>query len=364
MKGAPQHGGNVYRAARQSGRPVRRLIDFSASINPLGPSPAALRAWRRVLPLLVHYPDPDCVALREALARRWRLDPEAVLIGNGSTELIHLLPRALEIRHALLLGPTFSEYEAALRLAGARASYLHARRREEYRPPVERLLQRLARGRPGFDTLFLCNPNSPTGRAVPVEAVRDVVRAAAGRGIRVVVDETFVDYCLARSVLPEVTRAGNLVVLRSFTKFYALPALRLGWLAAPPGIVGRLRALQPPWSVNMAAQVMAEAALGDRRHAARSLEAVQRGRQALVSGLAALPGVTVFPSEANFLLVELPAARPAGPCARRLAAEGLLIRDCSQVAGLNDRTIRVAVGKPAHNRRLLAALRRWLGGQR
>lgn len=364
MKRFPTHGGNVHEAARASGRPISRLVDFSASINPLGPSPRAVRAVREALPQLIHYPDPDCVALRRALAARWRLDSGRILIGNGSSELIHLLPRALGIRHALLIGPTFSEYERAVALAGGRVSYLHAGRSEDYRPPVDRALSVLRRSRQTIDTIFLCNPNSPTGRGVDATAVRTLVQAAARRRLRVVVDETFVEYCPRRSVLRDVPRRANLLVLRSLTKFYAMPGLRLGYLVGAAPVIRRARELQPPWSVNTPAQVFAVAALSDRDHADRSLVFMERERAALVAGLTALPGVTVFPAEANFLLVELPTPLSAGACAAALARQGLLIRDCSSVPGLNRRTIRVAVRRRAQNRRLVAALGCLLGGYR
>lgn len=359
MKPASPHGGNVYRAARELGIPLGKLVDFSASINPLGPSPEALRALRRTTEL-IHYPDPDGTALRQALARRWRLDPARIVLGNGSTELIHLLPRALKLRRALILGPTFSEYEEALRLAGGAAAYLHAKREDAYRPPLDAALTILGRRRLPYDALVLCNPNSPTGQATEVDAVRALVKAAAARKVWVVVDEAFVEYCPAFSVLHDLASRRpppNLIVLRSFTKFYALPALRLGWMAAPVPIVERVRDLQPPWSVNMLAQTMAAAALGDRWHEGESLRRMRRDRQELVAALSRLPGVTVYPSDANFLLLELPASLPATRCVRRLAGWGLLLRDCSGLPGLNPATVRLAVRKPADNRRLVTALR-------
>ena len=141
------HGGDVYAAARELGRDLHRLLDFSASINPLGPSPAAVRTLRTAEVLLGHYPDPACWALRQALAAYWKRPSEEFLVGNGSTELIHLLPRTLGIRHLLLIGPTFSEYAEAMTRAGGRVTMLMADRADGYRPPLESVLATLQKGR-------------------------------------------------------------------------------------------------------------------------------------------------------------------------------------------------------------------------
>ncbi|MEW6544992.1 MAG: threonine-phosphate decarboxylase CobD [Nitrospirota bacterium] len=363
MRSGPEHGGNVYGAARRTGRSLDRLVDFSASINPLGPSPKSLRAISDSLPRVVHYPDPDCVLLRNALARRWRVAPDRIVIGNGSSELITLIPLALPITRAVILGPTFAEYERAVLLAGGAVEFLHASRRDGYRPPIELLRGRLEEGRP-IDALFLCNPNSPTGQALSVRSVRQVLEAAEKRKVWTVLDETFVEYCADRSVLPLLARYPHCLVLRSFTKFYALPGLRLGYLVGPAQVVARVKSRQPPWSVNVLAQAAALAALRDRRHATASRSFMVRERAVFARDLAALPGVTVFPSPANFLLVELPAGFIAKSVVRRLAKGGLLVRDCSNVPGLNGRTIRLAVRRPEQNRRLVRALKLALGGTR
>jgi threonine-phosphate decarboxylase len=296
-----------------------------------------------------------------ALASRWKLDPAHFVIGNGSSELIHLVPRALSIRHALVLGPTFSEYERAVTNAGGRVTYLHATRKDGYRIPVRQALTELRTTKSRFDTLFLCNPNSPTGQVAPAKDILDLAGMAARRKVWVVVDETFVDYCEAHSVLSAVARNPRLLVLRSFTKFYALPGLRIGCLAGPPEVVTRIRRLQASWSVNTLAQTAAQAALEDQRHAQRSLVFMQRERARLAKTLGAIPGLHVFPSAANFLLIELPPSMPAAHVAQTLRQQGLLIRDCSAIHGLTDRTIRVAVRTTAENRRLVTALKGFNG---
>ena len=355
------HGGDVYAAARELGRDLHRVIDFSASINPLGPSPAAVRTLRAAEAWLGHYPDPACWALRQALAAYWDRPSEEFLVGNGSTELIHLLPRALGIKHLMLIGPTFSEYAEAMTRSGGQVSMLLANRADGYRPPLETVRSALKRRRqpasdvPAIGAVLLCNPNSPTGQACEAEAVRTLARLAARRGLWCIVDESFAEYADHASILSEPLPART-IVLRSFTKFYGLPGLRVGYATAKPAVIARIAAQQPPWSVNMLAQRTAVAALQDVRHAGRSLHFMERERAWFQTALTRLPGCTVFPSAANFLLMELPVGQKSTTVVAALRRKGLLIRDCSQVPGLNARSMRVAVRSRADNDRLLRAL--------
>ncbi len=357
------HGGDVYAAARELGRGLHRLLDFSASINPLGPSAAAVRTISRAEEWLPHYPDPACWDLRQALAAFWQRSPGSFLVGNGSTELIHLLPAALQIRHLLVVGPTFSEYAAAMTRSGGQVSMVMADRADGYRPPLEQVIaaqeQFEKRGNNGLpvDAVLLCNPNSPTGQACDAVAVRKWARQASRHGLWCVVDETFAEYCEHVSILSE-DLPPRTIVLRSFTKFYGLPGLRVGYAVAPPKVVERIAADQPPWSVNMLAQRAAVAALHDARHTRKSLRFMERERGRLLTGLEQLAGCVVFSSAANFILLELPVGQKAKRVASLLRREGMLIRDCSQVPGLNDRSIRVAVRAQAENDRLLQALSR------
>ncbi len=356
MRTDDAHGGNIDAAARETGLPRQRLLDFSASINPLGPSPSSLRALARAHPRLLSYPDPTCHDLRGALAAHYQMKPEQFVIGNGSSELIRLLPAALPIRHALIVGPTFSEYERAVRLFGGRLTRVHALRSEGYAPPVARVLAAIRCRRAGIDTIFLCNPNSPTGQAVPRPQVFEVIEAARKAGARVVIDESFVEYCEDRSVLTSVERHGHLLVLRSFTKFHALPGLRIGYVATTADRAARVARWLPPWSVNVLAQIAGQAALQDRRHARASLTFMQQERAYLSRELGRLPGCSVYPSEANFVLVEIPRRLSAHQVVASLRRRGLLIRDLSSVPGLDRRMIRVAVRSRRANRRLIASL--------
>lgn len=354
------HGGNIYQAARaQQCRPME-LCDFSASINPLGPSIRVLRALRHGLRAIAHYPDPEACDVRLALSKQFGLPPDWFLIGNGSAELIDLLPRGLGISRAVVVGPTFTEYEAAMQRTGGLCTYCLADRQDDYRPPIDRLIMRLQKDRRknrNTEAVFLCNPNSPTGRMVTKTQLLSLIDVVRMRGGWAIIDEAFAEFAPDHSLMDVLPRYPRLMVLRSGTKFYAIPGLRLGYLAGHPAALRQVHRRQVPWSVNALAQVAAVAALEDTRYREISLRYIDKERVRLQSALRAIPGVRVFPSAVNFLLLEVHGAVTAAGLGERLRGTGILIRDCSNVPGLNRRTLRIAVKRRRDNERLCRALK-------
>ncbi len=352
----PTHGGNVYKIAREQRIPVDRIVDFSASINPLGPPITGLRVIRSALKQIVHYPDPDCWQLRQTLAQRCDVDPDMILAGNGSTELIHLLPRALSIRSALIIGPTFEEYARALMDAGSSVLYVHAKRAERFRSPLKEVLRQLSSKRSKVDAVFLCNPNNPTGQVMSRRAVRELAEAIDRQQGWLIVDEAFIDYCHTQSVVSMLRAHPRMIVLRSLTKFYAMPGLRIGYVVGASKVVDQLKDRQPPWSVNSVAQEVSCAILHDSVYASQSRTFMKHERLRFIRGLRSLSVLRTYSSAANFLLIELPAWTCAGEVTDRLAAKGLLVRDCSTLPGLSAQMIRVAIRTAQENRRLISAL--------
>ena len=353
------HGGDIYGAARELNRDPAEILDFSASINPLGPSSQVWKAITSARHLLSHYPDPHCWDLRQALATFWRIDSEQIVVGNGSMELIDVLPRALGLHRLLVVQPTFSEYAAAMGRAGGQAISLFANRSHQYALPIERLRRVMETGRSdgrSIDGIIICHPNSPTGQACSAEDIARLAPLAGRQGLWLVIDEAFVDYCPERSVLPHAASWPHVVVLRSMTKFYALPGLRVGYAVSTLTVAKRLRRQLPPWSISVMGQIAASAALGDAAHAQKSLRFMARERERLKGLFAALPGCSVLPTYANYFLMELPRGWHAREVVEQLRKEGLLIRDCSSVPGCNTRSIRLAVRSPQENDRLIQAL--------
>lgn len=370
----PIHGGNVYKAAREQGRPVSQFVDFSASINPLGLSPAAHGALVKAIPASIHYPDPFGDDLRKRIGDSLGVDRESIVLGNGSVELISVLARALSLWHGLIIGPTFMEFERALALRGAQCTYVHANAADNYDPPLERVRHILLRtknaqmkGKKGrsqlglpIDSVFLCNPNSPTGRAVSRSAIHQLLRTVEQVNAHLIVDEAFIDFCSSCSVLRDVAKSQFLLVLRSFTKFFAMPGLRIGYMVGPPKAVDCIRASLPPWSVNSLAQEAALAALQDGDYRRRSLGFLRHERGRFFRLLKTLPGVRVYPSRANFVLLTLPAECLASRVAEWCRAQGVLVRECQDFSGMDDTTLRLAIRRPKENDLVVKLLRRAL----
>src|SRR6266850_3421218 len=352
----PIHGGNIYKVAQEQRIPVERIMDFSASINPLGPPASVLRTIRSALKQIVHYPDPDCWQLRQELSQQCGVNSDMILVGNGSTELIHLLPRVLGIKSALIIGPTFEEYAQALMATGSLVQYVHARREERFRPPVNDVLRELSAKRTRFDAVFLCNPNNPTGQVMNRPAIYELAEMVERQHGWLIVDEAFIDYCQEQTVVSMLREHPRMVVVRSLTKFYALPGLRIGYLLGASKVVDQLKDRQPPWSVNSLAQEVSCAVLQDYAYAIKSRAFMKNERTRFVRGLRSLSSLRVYSSAANFVLIELPASICAGEVTDRLASERLLVRNCSTLPGLTTQMIRVAIRTVKENRRLLTAL--------
>lgn len=352
-KAAPEHGGRRAEAARRYGIPREELLDFSASINLLGPPPPVAAAVRGAVTEMSHYPEETPAALTAAAAAHMGVFPGELVLGNGSIELIYWLTAILSPARVLIVEPTFSEYRNACASVGADCESFMLSEEDGYVLDVDRLQP------DGYDLVFLCNPNNPTGYLVPVEEMTALCRRCRAAGARLVVDEAFIDFAGdGASVLAQGVSRG-LFVLRSLTKSHALAGLRLGCLAAPADFVREMRRRMPPWNINSFAVAAGLAALGDESYMQRSRRETLAARSALFEQLASLPELDPLPSEANFLLCRLQGTG-SGELSERLARQGILVRDCRSFSGMGDNYIRVAVRGERENYQLVSALRRAL----
>ncbi len=353
-----KHGGNIRKLAQAAGCPPEAICDFSASINPLGPPESLRRVIAGSISSLVHYPDPDCMELMATFAGRFGVTPEEVLAGNGSTELLYLLPRVTGALRAVVPVPSYADYVNAAVLCGLPVEKVPLAEEQRFAPD----LQALSRHLRDHDLVMLGQPNNPTGCFCDPDALRGLAKDHPRATF--VVDESFLPFVDETQSLMR-NRPSNVIVLMSLTKFYAIPGLRLGMIVADSSIIAGLKNILPPWSVNTLAQAAGVAALREMDYAEQTRCFVEEERLWLREALMAIPGFTVYPGSANFLLGRID--RPemdASKLAAALLACGIAIRDCGNFDGLDHRYFRVAVKTREDNDRLIAAISNALGSPR
>jgi threonine-phosphate decarboxylase len=353
------HGGDVWRVAEEFGIPAWDILDFSSNINPRGlPARAAERLARDACDsrLLGLYPDPSARRLRKALSERLSVPAAAIVVGPGAEALLTPILRSLQSRRALVPVPAFSEYRRVCEQQGIEFAPFLLERSECFRTPVDRLSQHLHAAPSGV--VILNNPHNPTGSILEAHEVRRIRESANASGATLLLDEAFIDYAPHASLARDAAAGPGLVVLRSLTKFYGCPALRVGHAIAHPESIRRIEAMSPTWPVTqLAIDALAEA-VADREFEEVSLRENSEAREVLVESLSAL-GMVVFPSAANYLFLELPASMPAASQLRTNLIEKhrILIRDCDSYEGLAPaRYVRVAVRSPQENRSLIQAM--------
>ena len=342
LKGKSPHGGDIYENPG--------VLDFSANIHPMGMPGAVREALIRAAGRADLYPDPHCGALRDKLAEAEGISRDSILCGNGAAELIYLYAYALrdrDIRPALIVEPTFSEYELALHAAGIPTERYFLREGDGFLLTEEILEADLCR----FSAVFLCSPNNPTGIAVDPA----LIRGLAGTGVRMFFDFCFLDLTEDpdRYFLPALLREfPNVTVLRAFTKSFAMAGVRLGYaLSSDMEFLGGMAGKSQCWNVSTLAQEAGIAALGCRAWLRDSVKSIAREREGTAEALRSL-GLTVLPGEANYLLCFADRDLPA-----LLRERGILVRDCSDYPGLAAGWFRMAIRTPEENEKLLTAVR-------
>ena len=349
------HGGNIYEAEMHFEIELDKIRDFSSNVNPLGPSSRAIGAAKNELAHVGRYPDPEMTELRCAIARYFGIKSEQVMCGNGSNALIHLIPRVFRPRRVLIPIPTFSEYAVAAENVGAEVVTLPLPEQHGFRiDPVE-----MAFALNGVDMAFLCNPNNPTGQIILKSEMLEIIKYAQQRGVKLILDEGFMDYTESESVIKETIHTTGIICLRTFSNFFGMPGFRLGYAISDETTIAALRGGQEPWTVSIPAERAAMAALNDWSYIKKTRLMLAQERNRLLSALRLLPGVETFPSSANFILFKL-TTMDAYLLREKLGAQGILVRDCSTFPGLDDRYIRIAVRSRRENKRLIKALRAML----
>lgn len=350
------HGGDVY------SRPIK--MDYSANINPLGLPEGVKRELFQCVEenVCCIYPDSACRDLKRALSETHHVPKEWICCGNGAADLIFALAAALKPLRALLPAPSFMEYSQALSLWGCDTDLFVLKEKEGFQLDSLRLRDELllayAAGRP-YNILFLCNPNNPTGLPLKKETVEEIGAVCKKTGTWLVADECFCDFLdepQEHSVIPRLKDLDHVIVLKAFTKIYAMAGLRLGYsLCADQELNCRMEEVRQPWSVSGPAQRAGIAALKAENYLEATKRLIGPERERMKGRLSEL-GFQVYPSQANYIFFRDPVWEEGRLLYERLLSRGILIRSCGNYPGLDGSYYRICVKTQEENDRFLEYL--------
>ncbi len=343
-----EHGGNIYNYNDND------IIDFSANINPLGMPMKVREAVMNSAYLWEKYPDPECIALRKILSETEDIPYRNIVTGNGADDLIYRIVHAFKPKKAVICVPTFGEYEKALEETGCTVDSLFLKEENDFCVTAD-ILDMLT---PDVDILFLCSPNNPTGQLIPFELLKKISEKCMETNILFVCDECFMGFAEnsgTYSLKQYINR--NSIILKAFTKLYAMPGLRLGYaLCGSENNAEKLQKSGQFWSVSVPAQAAGIAAVKEKKYVCESIGYVKKEREFLGSQLKKY-GIKVFPSAANYLLF-----KGDKQLDDKLIEKGILIRNCANYRGLCDGFYRIAVRTHEENKLLISAIVRCING--
>ncbi len=352
------HGAEVLSASEESGLKPHEILDFSSSVNPLGPSKKALEAAKKAFSQIAAYPDSNSNELRQVISSHFgSINKNNVVIGNGSTELMYLFAESFlkkgEI--ALIPAPTFGEYESAVRKTGEIPKFLKLGKGLNVHAGSFKTEMT------GAKIIFLCNPNNPTSMLIPKETLTRIIELALEQDILVFLDEDFLEFVENEKVLTMINKISNypnLFILRSFTKIFGLTGLRVGYGIANEEMINVLSCSKIPWNVNCLAQAAAVAALKDEEHLRVTRELINKEKDWLNSELSKFDSLKFSRPDANFFFINIyKSGLTASELKSKLLQKGILIRDCTSFRGLDEFYVRIAVKTHAENEQLIASLK-------
>lgn len=350
----PAHGSNpqyLYEAAglEQPGE----VIDFSANINPFGPPPKFQEQWGDLFRGIEKYPDPQTTLLKKKLAGRERIEETEILIGNGGAEIISLIGRLLTGKHVMIVEPAFSEYEQACKVNNCEISYFQLS--QDWKVEIELLAKKLG----SVDALFFCNPNNPTGLYFNKQTIQKLLTLCKEHNCYLIVDEAFYDFVPEYdSLVPYLKSYPHFILLRSMTKMYAIPGLRLGYVMARAEIIARLSNYQPHWSVNSISMKVGEYCLEEEEYVQQTVRFIGSERERLFE-FYRKNQFEVSNSKVNFYLLRDPSLDDQYLLFKYLLEKGIVPRHTFNFPGLKGRWLRFAVRTSGENQLLMEAMLEW-----
>ncbi|MBT2636686.1 threonine-phosphate decarboxylase CobD [Bacillus sp. ISL-39] len=351
----PAHGANPHYLYEAMNLPVpEEKLDFSANINPLGPPLVLKENWGQLLESVTEYPDPNGTILKRKIAETVGLQENQILLGNGGAEIISLIGRMLAGKQAVIVQPAFSEYEEACRVNGCQV--LHHHLQASWAWMEEGLSDKLQKA----DALFLCNPNNPTGAYYPKSIIVHLLEECRRHQCLLIVDEAFYDFLAEyESITHYIKEYPNLLIIRSMTKMFAIPGLRLGYLLADPAVIREIAAFQPHWSTNAIALKAGEWCLDSESYIKETIALIEQERQRLFR-FYKKRDLLVSPSRINFYLLKDPSLKGQYPFLQYLLNRGIIPRHTLNFPRLEGEWLRFAIKGPEANDKLMGAVAEWL----
>lgn len=366
------HGGNIFQFAHEQRIEPYEVIDFSANINPLGPSQRGLSALEAQLRYISHYPDASNDDVLNSIADTYGMNKNQIVVGNGAAELLYAICRLPGYTGAFVPAPGFSEYKEALEASRIPVRDIYYRPREDdngkpyFEVPYLALETFAAelKGQDGRIIVFLGNPNNPDGTLLDKNHIRTVASMLKDANSLLVIDESFIDF-VGNDTLQDneysmrslVNEFDNIIVVHSFTKFYAVPGLRSGAAFSNPQIIDQLQKFIPTWSVNTLAQAYTKSALNDVEYVKHTKQVLREEQHYMYNALDAIGGITVYPPSANFILFHIEQEGvTADSINDALKKHKMIVRNCDSYMGLNSQWVRVAIKDHDNNVRLVDTL--------
>lgn len=349
------HGGNSIELARQLGCSPQEITDMSSNINPLGPPPGLIRYLKHHIDAVGFFPEVDARETSERFAHCCGIDPKRVLAGNGTTQIIYSIPQALGVNSALIVGPTYSDYADACHLNNVKTTFAFAEATKNFQADINQIRTRLDQ----MDAVFICNPNNPTGSLIPPDELESLCRSYPGTYF--IIDESYLPFVQGGDALSLRTLdSGNLMVLSSISKIFAIPGLRIGFMISAADIIKKFKRFLQPWSVNSLAQLAVGHLMANKDNADAFIQKTQRHiraeRRRFLDAAKDFSDIYLYPSTTNFILAQLPYDLRAEDVINQLSRDKILIRNCRNFNGLSNRFIRVSLKTTEINNMLAAKL--------
>ncbi|MCM3756041.1 threonine-phosphate decarboxylase CobD [Sporosarcina aquimarina] len=336
----PNHGANPHKLYETLNlKQPSKVLDFSENCNPAGPPEAIQTKWNELLPLIARYPDPNGEPFRTAVAEFHGIDVSQLVLGNGAAEILSLVANRYKGKRAVLVHPTFSEYEATLTSAGASITNVQASEENGFALPIDELKVAVETA----DVLYICTPNNPTGVLPNRTELDSLIQHAATVSCEVILDEAFIDWVDENlSFISQVKNYPNVIVVRSMTKLYAIPGIRLGYAIAHPDRIQAIKRSAPHWNINAIAAQLGTICLQQEDYRERAILQATEERLKMTSFLTAR-GCEVIHSVANFILFKPPVHIVAQDVFKRLLMQGIVVRHTENFKGLDGNWLRIGM---------------------